>query len=65
MVAVPGGAGFLQDHPVEKWTRDAKTLALYGLHAQAATATITASELGRSLTAPDLFPLPSLHPSLS
>ncbi len=64
-VQILGGAGFLQDHPVEKWTRDAKTLALYGLHAQAADATVTASELGRSLTAPDLFPLPSLHPSLS
>jgi alkylation response protein AidB-like acyl-CoA dehydrogenase len=64
-VQVLGGAGYLQDHPAEKWMRDAKTLALYGLHAQAADATVVASELGRSLTAPDLFPLPSLHPSLS
>jgi acyl-CoA dehydrogenase len=64
-VQVLGGAGYLQDHPAEKWMRDAKTLALYGLHAQAADATVMAAELGRSLTAPDLFPLPSLHPSLS
>lgn len=64
-VQILGGAGYLRDHPVEKWMRDAKTLALYGLHAQAADATIVAAEFGRSLTSPDLFPLPSLHPSLS
>ncbi len=64
-VQILGGAGYLQDHPAEKWMRDAKTLAVYGLHAQAADATVAAAELGRSLTAPDLFPLPSLHPSLS
>ena len=64
-VQILGGAGYLRDHPAEKWMRDAKTLALYGLHPQAAHATITAAELGRSLTSADLFPLPSLHPSLS
>lgn len=64
-VQILGGAGYLQDHPAEKWMRDAKTLALYGLHPQAAHATLVAAELGRSLTSPDLFPLPSLHPSLS
>ncbi len=64
-VQILGGAGYLQDHPSEKWMRDAKTLALYGLHTQAADATVVAAELGRSLLSPDLFPLPSLHPSLS
>jgi alkylation response protein AidB-like acyl-CoA dehydrogenase len=64
-VQILGGAGYLQDHPAEKWMRDAKTLALYGLHPQAAHATLVAAELGRSLTSSDLFPLPSLHPSLS
>jgi alkylation response protein AidB-like acyl-CoA dehydrogenase len=64
-VQILGGAGYLQDHPAEKWMRDAKTLALYGLHPQAAHATLAAAELGRSLTSADLFPLPSLHPSLS
>ncbi|MBS1153588.1 MAG: acyl-CoA dehydrogenase [Myxococcaceae bacterium] len=64
-VQILGGAGYVQDHPAEKWMRDAKTLALYGLHPQAAQATLAAAELGRSLTSPDLFPLPSLHPSLS
>ncbi len=64
-VQVLGGAGYVQDHPVEKWMREAKVLSLYGLHAQAAHATLAAAELGQSLTAPDLFPLPSLHPSSS
>jgi alkylation response protein AidB-like acyl-CoA dehydrogenase len=64
-VQVLGGAGYLQDHPVEKWMRDAKTLSLYGQHAQAAHAVIAASALGRSLESGDLFPLPSLHPSLT
>jgi alkylation response protein AidB-like acyl-CoA dehydrogenase len=64
-VQVLGGAGYVKDHPVEKWMRDAKTLALYGQHAQAAHAVIAAAALGRSLESTDLFPLPSLHASLS
>lgn len=64
-VQVLGGAGYVQDHPVEKWMRDAKSLSLYGQHAQAAHAVIAAAALGRSLESADLFPLPSLHASLS
>ncbi|MBL8949493.1 MAG: acyl-CoA dehydrogenase family protein [Myxococcaceae bacterium] len=64
-VQVLGGAGFVQDHPVEKWMRDAKTLALYGQHAQASHAVLAAAALGRPLDSADLFPLPSLHASLS
>lgn len=64
-VQVLGGAGYVMDHPAEKWMRDAKTLALYGQHTQAAHAVIAASALGRSLESADLFPLPSLHASLS
>jgi alkylation response protein AidB-like acyl-CoA dehydrogenase len=64
-VQVLGGAGYVQDHPVEKWMRDAKTLALYGQHAQASHAVIAAAALGKPLDAADLFPLPSLHASLS
>ncbi len=64
-VQILGGAGYVQDHPVEKWMREVKMLALYGLHAQAAEATLAAAELGGSLTAPELFPIPSLHPALS
>jgi alkylation response protein AidB-like acyl-CoA dehydrogenase len=64
-VQVLGGAGFVQDHPVEKWMRDAKTLALYGQHAQASHAVIAAAAMGKPLDSADLFPLPSLHASLS
>ena len=45
--------------------RDAKTLALYGQHQQAAEAVIAAAALGRTLESAELFPLPSLHASLS
>lgn len=64
-VQVLGGAGYVQDHPVEKWMRDAKSLSLYGQHAQAANATLAAAATGRALDSTDLFPLPSLHASLS
>jgi alkylation response protein AidB-like acyl-CoA dehydrogenase len=64
-VQVLGGAGYVQDHPVEKWSRDAKTLAVYGQHAQAAQAVIAAAAMGRPLESAELFPLPSLHVSLS
>ena len=64
-VQVLGGAGYVQDHPVEKWMRDAKVLALYGLNAQCADATLAAVELGHSPLAAELFPLPSLHVSLT
>jgi len=29
-VQVLGGHGFMKDHPVEKWMRDIRTLALLG-----------------------------------
>jgi alkylation response protein AidB-like acyl-CoA dehydrogenase len=64
-IQVLGGAGYVQDHPVEKWSRDARTLGLVGLHTQAAHATIAAVELGSPADAADLFPLPSLHASLA
>jgi hypothetical protein len=37
-VQILGGAGFVQDHPVEKWMRDGRVLAQYGLTAEAARA---------------------------
>lgn len=64
-VQVLGGAGYVQDHPVEKWSRDGRTLGLVGLHTQAAHATLAAVELGGAADAPELFPLPSLHASLA
>jgi alkylation response protein AidB-like acyl-CoA dehydrogenase len=35
-VQILGGAGFVQDHPVEKWMRDARVLSLIGLPVEAA-----------------------------
>ena len=64
-VQILGGAGFVKDHPVEKWMRDAKAMALYGLHQQAAESTLAAAELGGNLTDAELFPIPSLHASMS
>lgn len=64
-VQVLGGAGYVQDHPVEKWMRDVKTLSLYGQHAQSASATLAAIELGQDASAPELFPVGSLHAALS
>jgi alkylation response protein AidB-like acyl-CoA dehydrogenase len=37
-VQILGGAGYVQDHPVEKWMRDARVLAQVGLTAEAARA---------------------------
>src|SRR4051812_9901110 len=37
-VQILGGAGFVQDHPVEKWMRDARALAARGLTAEDARA---------------------------
>lgn len=64
-VQILGGAGYLRDHPVEKWMRDVKALSLYGLHAQAASATLGCRELGKDVLSPELFPLPSLHAALT
>jgi alkylation response protein AidB-like acyl-CoA dehydrogenase len=43
-VQILGGAGFVQDHPVEKWMRDARVLAAYGLTADAARAFAASGE---------------------
>jgi len=37
-VQILGGAGYVQDHPVEKWMRDARALAVQGLTAEDARA---------------------------
>src|SRR5438552_1119817 len=33
-VQILGGAGYVQDHPLEKWMRDARALAARGLTAE-------------------------------
>ncbi len=37
-VQILGGAGYVQDHPLEKWMRDARALAAHGLTAEDARA---------------------------
>jgi alkylation response protein AidB-like acyl-CoA dehydrogenase len=50
-VQLHGGAGFMRDYPVEKYMRDAKQLALYGMPSGCSDQLATAIELGRE---PDL-----------
>jgi alkylation response protein AidB-like acyl-CoA dehydrogenase len=54
-VQVLGGAGYLQDHPVEKWMRDAKAAALYALPTEAAQAMAIAAQLGVEADDADVF----------
>jgi acyl-CoA dehydrogenase len=60
-VQILGGAGFVQDHPVEMWMRDAKTLGVYGMTTQVADGLVAAAELGRK-DAGSLSPAPKLQP---
>ena len=57
-VQLLGGAGYVQDHPVEKWMRDAKTLSLFGGSIESARIIVADEELGRGDTAPleDILP---------
>lgn len=57
-VQILGGAGYVQDHPVEKWMRDAKMLALFGGASEAERLTIAEEDLGQGETAAleDLIP---------
>ena len=52
-VQILGGAGFVQDHPAEKWMRDARQLALYAMPAEAANALAASWQLG---LLPDALP---------
>ena len=64
-VQVLGGAGYVQDHPVEKWMRDAKALALYALPTQAAHALAIAYEASQEPADEDAFPFFALQPALT
>lgn len=50
-VQLLGGAGYVQDHPVEKWMRDAKTLSLFGGSPESARIIVAEEELGHGDTA--------------
>lgn len=56
-VQILGGAGYMCDHPVEKWMRDTKTLALFGTPSEGHLETIAATELGQAAEVP-------IHPRL-
>jgi alkylation response protein AidB-like acyl-CoA dehydrogenase len=59
-VQLLGGAGYIQDFPVEKWLRDTKALALVGGCDQAAQLVTAASLVGADL-GPG-WPIPQLQP---
>jgi acyl-CoA dehydrogenase len=65
-VQLLGGAGYVQDHPVEKWMRDAKTLSLFGGSPESARVALAEELLDRGDSAPlgDLLPTPDIQPVL-
>jgi alkylation response protein AidB-like acyl-CoA dehydrogenase len=48
-VQLLGGAGFVQDYPVEKWMRDTKALALYGPPSEITLLAAAGAELGHPI----------------
>jgi acyl-CoA dehydrogenase len=48
-VQLLGGAGFVQDYPVEKWMRDTKALALFSPPSEAAALGVAGKALGHAL----------------
>ena len=59
-VQLLGGAGFIQDFPVEKWMRDTKSLALFGLPTELAQQRIAELELGLAVAEP--LPTSAIQP---
>ena len=54
-VQILGGAGFVQDHPAEKWMRDGRALAQLLLPAEAAQSLAASTLLGLALPDEELF----------
>lgn len=61
-VQLLGGAGYVQDHPAEKWLRDTKTLALIGPTDQFCQSLIAARDLGQK---DDSLPASWIQPSFT
>jgi len=59
-VQLLGGAGYVQDYPVEKWLRDTKALALFGLPSECASLGVASAELGHPIA--DGLPSSALQP---
>jgi alkylation response protein AidB-like acyl-CoA dehydrogenase len=49
-VQLLGGAGYVKDHPVEKWLRDTKTLALFAPPTEVADLALAGAELGEPVS---------------
>jgi alkylation response protein AidB-like acyl-CoA dehydrogenase len=61
-VQILGGAGYVEDHPCEKWLRDTKVLALFSPGDQAQQRRVAAELLGQS---PDELPSPWIQPTVT
>jgi acyl-CoA dehydrogenase len=48
-VQLLGGAGYVQDYPVEKWLRDVKALSLFAVPSEIAHLAIAGAELGHPI----------------
>jgi acyl-CoA dehydrogenase len=59
-VQLLGGAGFVQDYPVEKWLRDTKALALTAPTEQLSQLQVASVELGHPVDAP--WPTNAIQP---
>jgi alkylation response protein AidB-like acyl-CoA dehydrogenase len=60
-VQLLGGAGYIQDYPVEKWLRDTKALALFAPPDQLQQLAVAASLLG-PVAASDALPSSAIQP---
>jgi alkylation response protein AidB-like acyl-CoA dehydrogenase len=61
-VQLLGGAGFIQDHPVEKWMRDTKALALMAQTSEGARLSIAAAAAGQPGAFGPGLPSPWIQP---
>jgi len=61
-VQLLGGAGFIQDYPVEKWMRDTKALALMGQTGEGARLAIAAAAAGQPEAFGPGLPSPWIQP---
>ena len=48
-VQLLGGAGYVKDYPSEKWLRDTKALALFGVPSEVAQTRVASIELGHPI----------------
>jgi len=64
VVQVHGGAGFIQDLPLEKWMREAKAIMNHALSPQLADVWGAAGLLGKTLSSEDALPSATVQPVL-